>query len=249
MVLPDRLRRSGVRGSLYLRSRACCGTFRGRRLRRCAIGCSASGIGWTGHAGILAAKTTNFRSRIAITYSRRTYFDDLGNGVDCAEEPGAILPVDEMFWSSDVTKVVDEIREAEVLRPLDSDENEDGTTEEVWNRAELRDVGVAVPEDKELGKTELERAGDDDTSELFAPPVDDGDKLTPFENDSVNDDELTPAVKDQQRLRTWVECNLRLRRPLPKAILARRGEEGLRGNGTKDRREGRAGQRTRWSLT
>ena len=107
-----------------------------------------------------------------------------------------------MFWSSDVTKVVDEIKEAEVLRPLDSDENEDGTTGEVWNRAELRDVGVAVPEDKELGKTELERAGDDDTSELFAPPVDDGDKLTPFENDSVNDDELTPAVKDQQRLRT-----------------------------------------------
>lgn len=120
----------------------------------------------------------------------------MGDGVDRAEEPGVILPVDEMFWSSDVTEVVDEIREVEVLRSLDNDENKGDTTEEAWNRAELRDVGVAVPEDKELGNTELERAGDDDTSELFAPPVDDGDKLTLFEDDSVSNDELTPAVKD-----------------------------------------------------
>ncbi len=70
-----------------------------------------------------------------------------------------------------------------------------------------------VPEDN---NTELVRAGDEATSKLLAPPVDDGDKLTSFEeNDSVNEDELRPAEKDQQMLRTWWKCNSRLRAAAP----------------------------------
>ena len=147
----------------------------------------------------------------------------MGNGVDRAEGTGAELPVVEIDWSSDVTEAVDEIWEiVELLRSADSDKEVDDTTEEACNRTELGDVEIAAPEDEALCDTELVRAGDATNERLLEPPVDDGDKLTLFEDDSVNDNELTPATIDQQTLRTTGKRNLRLRRPLLKAILARR---------------------------
>lgn len=168
---------------------------------------------------------------------RWSYPDDLGNDVDDAEESGAELPIAEIDWSSDVTEVVDEIwGVVELLRSADSDKEVNDTTEEACDRSELRDIEIAAPGNKVLCDTELARAGDDATNELLAPPVDDGDKLRLFEDDSVNDSELTPAAIDQQTLRTSGKCNLRLRQPLLKAILARRG----RGGGMKGERTARS---------